>query len=665
MAAQAPESSVAFGRVDRRSSHPKPSSTSTTSTFAAVPRVVSPRPSVRSPPPLRPDRLSLRLRSNSGLALHTNEAALSQYIDYTRDPVPSRPSSFNPSIQSIPLDEDDTNTVRSMSLSCHTTGFSHYLPFVDLLGQDVFQTALHTPGVARQFQNYCKERRCGQDLEFLLRIRDYTQSTNEMASILTAISASYLAPSAPHFLQIPTLLSRALSADIKRVARATLPSLEGLFNETRSHVERRLASTVFPGFVKTQLIRCTTSAVAAGPSAIASSKLEYPGLGESFCLTKASSPSNPIAAVTDAFLLLSGYPLQEVISQNCKFLQGPYSDPGAIGRIQTATREGRSIVELILNHRKDAAPFWNLLLLYPLKNQSGRIDYWLGGQINISENVTSRKDFLRVLNGGTNPDTSSDGSSDDTSENSSRKRFLQDIRSNRDSSIHSRDSSQGSTSSGRFLDQLLKAPRSTSPSPLADSDEYTFGSNNKMTQEDQSDRLPNQRFEPRLHISTLPSTYTNHVLLRCNPICAPPAWQKAPTPLGSRKKQSLKLSVSYYSSDAADLLSTRNDLTHSDIFHLLANKANSPSVTKSFKATIRERIECGKSTSIEVIVDASRARKPSAVGFDIFKDEISKSEKRLGRSAKQEKLMTHWTPMRNHEGKFEWVVLILIPEGQQ
>ncbi|CAJ2514276.1 Uu.00g023950.m01.CDS01 [Anthostomella pinea] len=657
----------------RRRSSPIPTNGSSLPTAPPIPRVTSPPPRLRSPLP-RADKLSMRLRSNSGLALHTNEAALSQYIDYKKNGS-TRPNSFSPSIHSVPLEEEeDVDAPRSWFASSGrsrswTGPNASFLPFMDFLGRDAFQMALDTPGVIRDLMGYCKERRCEEDLEFLLAIREYTQSTDEMTSILTAISAAYIAPGAMRSLKLPTMVSRSLNADIKRIANATLPSLEAVFLESRSHIERRMAANVFPGFVKTQLTRCTAAALSTGASAISSSKLEYPGLGESFCLTNASGPGNAITAITDGFLMITGYPLQEVMSQDCIFLEGPYTDQDAIHRIQTAVKEGREAVELILNYRKDATPFWNLLFVYPLKNQSGRLEMWLEAQINVSDCVGSRKDLLRVMGGGEYSETISDGSSDDKSELSPYNRLRGGGKQEIEPSVHSRTGSRGSTSSSCFLQQFRKGTQVTSPLAFADNpSDYFFG---KGTQTSQKVHFLNQRFQPRAAPSTPPTTYSRHILLRCHPVCVPPSWQRAPTPSGSRKKHSTKLHIAYYSDEVAELLCLRGDVTHQDIFHVLTDKANSPSVTKSFKSLVRERIECGKSTSAELMVDTNRGLKgwrkgsttstgPGTANSDgLNTDSNIKPDKKWAKNSKQERVMSHWTPMRNGEGNLEWVILIL------
>ncbi|KAI1083379.1 hypothetical protein F5B20DRAFT_402631 [Whalleya microplaca] len=615
-------------------------------------------PTLRSPP-LRSDKLSLRLRSNSGLALHTNESALSQYIDYKRHR-PARPFSFDPSIYNLPLDEEE------ISSSQRIGDLTSRLPILDFLGKDAFKIALADPVVTRQFLKYCKGNGCEENLEFLLKVREYSKSTSEMASILTTISTSFIASGATHSLNLPTMVSKALSSDMKRIAQSTLPSLEAVFCESRSHIERHLSTAVFPGFIKNQFVLCMAAFLSAGgTSGAASSKSEFAGLGESFCLTDASSWRNTTVGLTDAFLTLTGYQLQDAISRNCNFLQGPYTNIEAIRRIQLALKEQREAVELLLNYRKNGEPFWNLFFLYPLRDRQGKLRHWLGAQVNVSDSVGSQKDLLRILNGGSGPHIGPQDTIYGKTEQLSWCGLPRDTMLERDLSVHSRESSQGSKRH-RLLQQFRKPSNTPSLTPSASSD-YAVSISRPSSRNDQ---FSTPQFQPRAPVPKPPTIYSYHILLKCTPTCAPSSSQRYPTSTDTRKKLNLKLRVGFYSEEIAQLLSLRYDHTEMDIFHVLVDKTNSPSVTKSFKTTIRERIECGKSTSIEILVNASRmlfpgradsvnGLRPKTVEPELEKN--AKPEKKSARHAKQDKLMSHWTPMRNADGNIEYVVLILAP----
>jgi phototropin len=66
---------------------------------------------------------------------------------------------------------------------------------------------------------------------------------------------------------------------------------------------------------------------------------------------------------SDAFIKVTGYSRTEVLLQNCRFLQGPQTDRAAVRRLKHAIKEEKEIVELLLNYKKNGAPFWNLLYM--------------------------------------------------------------------------------------------------------------------------------------------------------------------------------------------------------------------------------------------------------------------------------------------------------------
>ncbi|KRA65542.1 histidine kinase [Caulobacter sp. Root656] len=102
-------------------------------------------------------------------------------------------------------------------------------------------------------------------------------------------------------------------------------------------------------------------------------------------VTDAHQPDNPIIFANDAFLDLTGYSRDEVIGRNCRFLQGPGTDPATVTRLRRAVADGEDLTIDILNYRKDGTTFWNALSLSPVRGASGRIDYFFGSQLNISD----------------------------------------------------------------------------------------------------------------------------------------------------------------------------------------------------------------------------------------------------------------------------------------
>ena len=102
-------------------------------------------------------------------------------------------------------------------------------------------------------------------------------------------------------------------------------------------------------------------------------------------IADARQPDQPIVMANKAFLELSGYEAQEVLGRNCRFLQGPGTAPQDVAQVRAAILEGRDCNVELLNYRKDGSSFWNQLNLSPIRDDQGRLLYWFGSQIDVTE----------------------------------------------------------------------------------------------------------------------------------------------------------------------------------------------------------------------------------------------------------------------------------------
>jgi PAS domain S-box-containing protein len=104
-------------------------------------------------------------------------------------------------------------------------------------------------------------------------------------------------------------------------------------------------------------------------------------------------PDNPIVYVNPAFEALTGYAREEVLGRNCRFLQGPMTDQGELGRLREAIRSRAKVSVDLLNHRKDGSPFWNRLLITPVCSEDGTLRYFFASQ----HDVTAERERVLVL----------------------------------------------------------------------------------------------------------------------------------------------------------------------------------------------------------------------------------------------------------------------------
>ncbi|KAL5872709.1 hypothetical protein ACKVWC_008335 [Pyricularia oryzae] len=416
--------------------------------------VISPPPTPHSPRFAHKREtlaLPLRLRSNSGLSLHTNSAAFRQYTDYSNlDGSPITPSFFNQDATTFAIDSAfrprtsgqdapsgggggggeglSSNQYRNgrresmasvLTSSPSKTGSCPVLCVPEFFTKDVIQIVLQSQTTFDRLMWYAERHKSTDGMEYLAKLKEYQQSVNSVTASLSRISTENTSFAATTPLHLPSGISRHLNADVKHITASVLPALENVFRDAKAHIEQRIIRDLYPGFVKNQLSLATEAALATANRGSFQSR--FPGLAASFCLTDPLLPDNPIAFASDGFLGLSGCPREEVVGQNCRFLQGgglqnlgvtriksavssasagsAGSSVGSVGEGASHGADGR--VETVLNYTRDAhgnlKPFWNLLFVCPLRNSAGNVTYYLNAQINISEAVGSDKEVLEIL----------------------------------------------------------------------------------------------------------------------------------------------------------------------------------------------------------------------------------------------------------------------------
>lgn len=106
---------------------------------------------------------------------------------------------------------------------------------------------------------------------------------------------------------------------------------------------------------------------------------------QNFVVTDPSLPDNPIVYASQGFLNLTGYSLDQILGRNCRFLQGPETDPKAVERIRNAIDNGNDLSVCLLNYRVDGTTFWNQFFIAALRDASGNITNFVGVQCKVSD----------------------------------------------------------------------------------------------------------------------------------------------------------------------------------------------------------------------------------------------------------------------------------------
>ena len=100
-------------------------------------------------------------------------------------------------------------------------------------------------------------------------------------------------------------------------------------------------------------------------------------------ISNPSCPDNPLQVVNPAFCALTGYAESEIVGRNCRFLAGAETDTRAIDIIRIGIGERRPVLVEILNYRKDGSAFRNGVMITPLFDDDGQLQYFLGSQVDL------------------------------------------------------------------------------------------------------------------------------------------------------------------------------------------------------------------------------------------------------------------------------------------
>jgi len=103
----------------------------------------------------------------------------------------------------------------------------------------------------------------------------------------------------------------------------------------------------------------------------------------SFCICDHSMKDCPIIFASDGFCNFTGYNFSEIEGRNCRFLQGPGTTKEDVDRIRAAIKEEVETSVNLLNYRKDGTSFNNEFFLSPLRDNDGKLAYFIGVQCSV------------------------------------------------------------------------------------------------------------------------------------------------------------------------------------------------------------------------------------------------------------------------------------------
>ena len=100
---------------------------------------------------------------------------------------------------------------------------------------------------------------------------------------------------------------------------------------------------------------------------------------------------NILIYANPAFQRLTGYDVDEILYQDCRFLQAGDRDQTGLAAIREAVRSNTPCRQIIRNYRKDGSAFWNELSITPVFNEGDQLTYYIGIQKDVTPEVEAKQ----------------------------------------------------------------------------------------------------------------------------------------------------------------------------------------------------------------------------------------------------------------------------------
>jgi PAS domain S-box-containing protein len=100
---------------------------------------------------------------------------------------------------------------------------------------------------------------------------------------------------------------------------------------------------------------------------------------------------NILIYANPAFQRLTGYEVDDILYQDCRFLQADDRDQPGLAAIREAVRSNTPCRQIIRNYRKDGSAFWNELSITPVFNEGDQLTYYIGIQKAVTPEVEAKQ----------------------------------------------------------------------------------------------------------------------------------------------------------------------------------------------------------------------------------------------------------------------------------
>ena len=107
-------------------------------------------------------------------------------------------------------------------------------------------------------------------------------------------------------------------------------------------------------------------------------------------------PGNPMFFVNQEFCRITGYAKTEAQGRNCRFLQGPKTEPQSVAVIQDTLRRGVDCHVKLTNYRKNGDLFENLLTMRPVHDSNSVMRFCIGVQFEVTHDMSLKSRLAKL-----------------------------------------------------------------------------------------------------------------------------------------------------------------------------------------------------------------------------------------------------------------------------
>ena len=114
--------------------------------------------------------------------------------------------------------------------------------------------------------------------------------------------------------------------------------------------------------------------------------------GLAVAISDPTAADDPLVWVSPSWEHLTGYTRAEALGRNCRFLQGPDSEPDAVAHLREGMAAGRTVSATLLNRRHDGSAFYNHVVVSPVFDAGGALVHRVGVLSDVTGRVLAARE---------------------------------------------------------------------------------------------------------------------------------------------------------------------------------------------------------------------------------------------------------------------------------